>query len=140
MHPLEDYFDAEGDELPPSAHPYGWVPIGPGELKATVRPSSGHMQTKSATVLPLEYYDNPEMELVAPEKKLEEVGLGRVGMGREGSSIWPPGIGGGWRRGAGSEEESRRGQRRRSRSELFVQKGWSAGSRSVGALAREAIA
>ena len=86
MHPLEDYFDAEGDELPPSAHPYGWVPIGPGELKATVRPSSGHMQTKSATVLPLEYYDNPEMELVAPEKKLEEVGLGRVGMGREGSA------------------------------------------------------
>jgi len=73
MHPLEDYFDAEGDDLPPSSSPFGWVPVGVSELNTTVRISSGHMQTKSATVLPLEYYDNPDMELVTPEEKLKQV-------------------------------------------------------------------
>lgn len=75
MHPLEDYFDAEGDDLPPSSNPYGWVPVDQSELKTTVRPSSGYMQTKSSTVLPLEYYDSPDMEIVPPEEKLEQVKL-----------------------------------------------------------------
>ena len=81
MHPMEDYYDAEGDDLPPSSHPFGWVPTGPGDLRATVRPSTGHQQTKSSTVLPLEYYDSPEMELVPPEKKLEQVRGQRVKSG-----------------------------------------------------------
>ncbi len=40
---------------------------------ASLRPSSGSQQTKSATVLPLEFFDNPEMELVQPEDRIKQV-------------------------------------------------------------------
>ena len=71
---IDQYFDAEGDELPPGANPFGWVPVGADAMETVVRPGSGQIQTRSATVLPLEYYDNPEMELLPPEKKLQTVG------------------------------------------------------------------
>lgn len=71
---IDQYFDAEGDELPPGANPFGWVPVAADAMETVVRPGSGQIQTRSATVLPLEYYDNPEMELLPPEKKLQTVG------------------------------------------------------------------
>jgi hypothetical protein len=73
MYSMGDYYDAEGDDLPPRAHPYGWVPVDKRELRTTVRPTTGHVQTKTSTVLPLEFYDSPEMELVPPERKLAQV-------------------------------------------------------------------
>ncbi len=73
---MEDYIDVEGNNLAPTAHPYSWVPVEQQAMGSTVRPSTGHIQTKSSTTLPLEYFDNPEMELVPPESKLDKVGGG----------------------------------------------------------------
>ncbi|KAG1667278.1 hypothetical protein FOA52_012567 [Chlamydomonas sp. UWO 241] len=53
-------------------NPFGWVPSDEQVVAGggSMRPSSGHMQTQGATVLALELFDSPDMELIAPRDKL----------------------------------------------------------------------
>ncbi len=40
-------------------------------MQVSVRPTTGQIQSRTTTTMPLEYFDNPDMELVTPEKRLE---------------------------------------------------------------------
>ena len=97
LHSADDYIDTDGDLLPPEAHPFGWVPVSSDTQKVAVRPQTGHIQTKSSTTLPLEYFDSPDMELVPPEERLaakdpEQQGV--LGFSRfftaQGTFTWAP--------------------------------------------------
>lgn len=47
-----------------------WVPVQEGALGLSVRPTTGQIQTKTSTTLPLEFFDSPDMELEPPAQRM----------------------------------------------------------------------
>jgi hypothetical protein len=78
-------------------HPMEWVPTaGDAPQRQTIRPITGQVAVKAPTAFPLEYFDNPELELVPPRQRLAEAppGAGLQAVSRfydtQGSFSWAP--------------------------------------------------
>ncbi|GFR44543.1 hypothetical protein Agub_g5814 [Astrephomene gubernaculifera] len=69
-------------------HPLGWVPAEDQQLGTRLRPRTGQLPVRTTTSMPLEYFDSPEMELIAPERRLAEA---REAAAAAGGQV-PPGV------------------------------------------------
>eukprot|EP00951_Prasinocladus_malaysianus_P049462 scaffold670064_cov42-Prasinocladus_malaysianus.AAC.1 len=84
MFPLSDYVDTDGPDLPPRVHPFGWVPDRQhtAQRSYSVRPQTGHQPAKTSTTMPLELFDDPELEKFDTRRELARLALeGRAGEG-----------------------------------------------------------